>query len=167
MNQRCFLPKNKKSQAALEFLTTYGWAVLLIMVTIAAFVYFNVTNPKESLPERCNFGPEFQCMDFQISGTQDKLILSLKSVVPNPIIITGAEVQSDSNIPYSCTPQALPMDFARGAPVTFTFSGCNSQAAGLTAGKKAKIRIKLTYYDARSGSSFPHAVMGEIYGTVS
>jgi len=57
-----FLLKSK-SQAALEFLTTYAWAFLVIIITIAALAYFGVLSPSKLLPERCNFGPEFQCIN--------------------------------------------------------------------------------------------------------
>jgi len=36
---------NKKGQAALEFLTTYGWAFLVILIMIGALSYFGVLNP--------------------------------------------------------------------------------------------------------------------------
>lgn len=34
--------KNKKSQAAMEFLMTYGWAILVVLAAIAALAYFGV-----------------------------------------------------------------------------------------------------------------------------
>ena len=49
--------KSQKSQAALEFLTTYGWAFLIIILMIGTLSYFGVINPK-LLPERCTLGSE-------------------------------------------------------------------------------------------------------------
>ena len=46
----------KKSQAALEFLTTYGWAFLIILIMIGALSYFGILSPSKLLPNRCNFG---------------------------------------------------------------------------------------------------------------
>jgi len=51
----------KKAQAALEFLTTYGWAFLVILVMIGALAYFGVLNPGSRLPEKCFVGPGFGC----------------------------------------------------------------------------------------------------------
>jgi len=42
----------KKSQAAMEFLMTYGWAILVVLVAIAALAYFGVLSPEKFLPDR-------------------------------------------------------------------------------------------------------------------
>jgi hypothetical protein len=55
----------RKGQAALEFLTTYGWAILVILVMIGAIAYFGIINPDKFLPTRCIVSPEFNCQDFQ------------------------------------------------------------------------------------------------------
>ena len=58
--------KFARAQAALEFLTTYGWAFLVILIMIGTLAYFGILNPSKVLPNRCTFGAEFQCLDFQI-----------------------------------------------------------------------------------------------------
>jgi len=40
----------KKVQAALEFLMTYGWAVLVILIAAGALAYFGVLSPDKFLP---------------------------------------------------------------------------------------------------------------------
>jgi hypothetical protein len=59
----------KKAQAALEFLTTYGWAFLVILVMIGALAYFGILSPSRFLPERCNVGPEFTCNEYMVDNT--------------------------------------------------------------------------------------------------
>lgn len=59
----------KRGQAALEFLTTYGWAFLVILVMISALGYFGILNPDRFLPERCNVGPEFACVEYAVFAT--------------------------------------------------------------------------------------------------
>ena len=59
----------KKGQAAMEFLMTYGWAILVVIVAIAALAYFGVRNPGRFLPESCNIAPGFSC-NFQIQTSQ-------------------------------------------------------------------------------------------------
>lgn len=41
--------KSKKSQAAMEFLMTYGWAILVALIVISALAYFGVLNPERFL----------------------------------------------------------------------------------------------------------------------
>jgi uncharacterized protein (UPF0333 family) len=43
---------NKKSQAAMEFLMTYGWALLVILLVLAALAYFGMLNPDRFLPDK-------------------------------------------------------------------------------------------------------------------
>ena len=44
---------HKKSQAALENLATYAWAILVVMIVIGALYYFDVLNPSNFLPNKC------------------------------------------------------------------------------------------------------------------
>lgn len=54
----------KKSQVALEFLTTYGWAFLVVLVMIGALAYFGVLDPSNFLPEKCIFGAGIGCIEY-------------------------------------------------------------------------------------------------------
>ncbi|MFT4261331.1 MAG: hypothetical protein ACMXX9_02780 [Candidatus Woesearchaeota archaeon] len=41
----------KKSQTSIEFLFTYGWAILAISVSIGALAYFNISSPENIVPQ--------------------------------------------------------------------------------------------------------------------
>lgn len=57
----------KRAQAAMEFLLTYGWAILVVLVVIGALAYFGVLNPSKLLPGKCLFGPGIgTCDDYAI-----------------------------------------------------------------------------------------------------
>lgn len=64
-----------RAQASLEFLTTYGWAFMVIMVMIGALSYYGITNPTVFVPERCAFSPEISCEDFQLVYASDASIV--------------------------------------------------------------------------------------------
>ncbi len=52
--------KNKKGQAAMEYLMTYGWALLAIVIVIAALIYLNPFRA----PELCLFQQQgFSCSE--------------------------------------------------------------------------------------------------------
>ena len=83
----------RKSQAALEFLTTYAWAFLVIIIMISALAYFGILNPSRLLPDRCNFGSEIVCVDYQVGITS--VNLRLKNNVGESIVIPapgGADI---------------------------------------------------------------------------
>ena len=58
----------KKAQAAMEFLMTYGWAILVVLIAIAALAYFGVLNPGRYLPSSCRLVPGLSCEDFKVAG---------------------------------------------------------------------------------------------------
>ncbi|HGJ67134.1 TPA: hypothetical protein ENS27_17370 [bacterium] len=43
----------RKAQAALEFLMTYGWAIMVVLAAIGALAYFGVLSPSNFLPDQC------------------------------------------------------------------------------------------------------------------
>ena len=54
---------NKKAQSALEFLTTYGWAFLVILIMIGALSYFGVLDPSRFLPDKCVMTTGISCQE--------------------------------------------------------------------------------------------------------
>lgn len=57
----------RKAQAAMEFLMTYGWAILVVLVAIGALAYFGVLNPGRFLPESCTLFPGMACTNFKVT----------------------------------------------------------------------------------------------------
>jgi len=52
---------NKRGQAALEFLSTYGWAFLVILVMIGALGYFGVLDPSQYVTDSCKGSGIVEC----------------------------------------------------------------------------------------------------------
>ena len=98
--------KNTKSQAALEFLTTYGWAFLVILIMIGTLAYFGILSPSKLLPNRCNFGSEFQCLDYQIGATTFKI--RMKNNIGEPMDVSSVDLSGESTTAYTCTSPAEP-----------------------------------------------------------
>lgn len=46
-----------------EFLVTYGWAIVIIVITIGLISYFNVYTPEDVEVESCSFGYALQCVE--------------------------------------------------------------------------------------------------------
>jgi len=107
--------RTKKGQGALEFLMTYGWAFLVILIMIAALTYFGVLNPSKWLPDRCNFGSDTTCEKgaFAIFAVQgdcggadvgcagagltgaDTIRLVLKNNLGQSVYVTDGDVESE------------------------------------------------------------------------
>src|SRR5271169_2972658 len=53
--------KNSKAQSAMEYLMTYGWAILIIAVVLAALFSLNVFNAGAQLGTSCIGQPGYSC----------------------------------------------------------------------------------------------------------
>ena len=160
--------KFTKSQAALEFLTTYGWAFLVIILMIGTLAYFGVLNPSKVLPGRCNFGAEFQCLDYQIAQTgaapNPQIKLKLRNNVGEPIDVTAFTITKDDGTPISCTANSTVSSWKPGEVKDLAWISCAS--TGWTSGSKNKVAITLRYDTVSSGSSYGKDVQGEVYAQV-
>jgi hypothetical protein len=57
----------KRGQAAMEFMMTYGWAVMALVVSISALAYFGVfTNFSPTGKAICALSPGFDCKEFVV-----------------------------------------------------------------------------------------------------
>ncbi|NYZ78872.1 hypothetical protein H0N99_01875, partial [Candidatus Micrarchaeota archaeon] len=57
----------RKGQTAMEYLMTYGWAILIIMVVLAVLFYLGVLNPP--IPEQCVFPAGITCISSKLNTT--------------------------------------------------------------------------------------------------
>lgn len=86
---------DKKSQAALEFLMSYGWAILVVLIAVGALSYFGVLNLSMFLPEKCTLVPGIACLDFR-AGT-DGVTLVIKNSIGDSIVVESVTVTAVNN----------------------------------------------------------------------
>ncbi len=137
----------KKGQAAMEFLMTYGWAILVVLIAIGALAYFGVLNPGRFLPSSCTISNQIGCSEFKV-GTDSVVILVLQNGrgVNLNGVQPGLNVQSPTGT--SCAMPAA-QTINDGQSATFTFTAC-SPALSTTPGTKFKADLAITYTDAGS-----------------
>ena len=56
----------KSGQAAIEFMFTYGWAIIAAILVIGVLAAFGVFSPANYLPETCTIGSGMYCSGHQI-----------------------------------------------------------------------------------------------------
>ncbi|MBI2581293.1 hypothetical protein HYV85_05830 [Candidatus Woesearchaeota archaeon] len=86
--------RNVKAQAAMEFLMTYGWAILVVLVVIGALAYFGVLSPSTLLPEKCTFPVSVSCTDHTIGNVY--LAVMLQNGAGRDMFIRGMTATSDA-----------------------------------------------------------------------
>src|SRR3989344_3309999 len=66
---------NKRAQSAMEYLMTYGWAILVVLIALGALFYLGVFNPRTS--NSCVASAPITCTDVLFDQSADTLTLVL------------------------------------------------------------------------------------------
>ena len=84
----------RKSQAAMEFLMTHGWALIAILVVIGVLIFSGIVDVSHLLPEKCSLPVSFHCNDYDLE--KNAVILRLQNAAGRDVIIKNIQVSSDS-----------------------------------------------------------------------
>jgi len=98
--------KDKRGQAAMEFLMTYGWAILVVLIAIGALAYFGVLNPGRFLPSSCTVTPGISCEDFvvdYVDGSNDSITLSLRNGMGDDLTDVSVVINEPDTSTAVCT----------------------------------------------------------------
>lgn len=127
----------KRGQAALEFLMTYGWAILVVLVAIGALAYFGVLRPERLLPEKCVIatGSGVYCDDYSASGTS--ITLQLKNIQADAITINSVNATVSGE---TCTANVNVTTIQPDATTTLVIP-CSTFASG----DKVKADLAINY----------------------
>jgi hypothetical protein len=160
----------KKGQASFEFLSTYGWAFMVVMVMIASLIYFGVLRVDSLLPEKCVFDEGFLCRDTGIIlGASPSIKARMVNTFGKPIIVQEVTVTC-RGITGTCTPCA-PGNQACGLNQTLELTPNRPWkpeeereliilVPGLSQSDKPKVRIEVKYIF--SDGYFSNNVSGEM-----
>ena len=124
--------KSRKGQAAMEFLMTYGWAILVVLAAIAALAYFGVLSPEKFLPEKCLIETGFTCISSKVEPSQSTIIFS--NGLGRSIVIDSVQIGG-------CT-TAFSKSLASEDESTFIITGCDN--GDLKETFKGEVIIKFT-----------------------
>ena len=153
------MANKRRGQAALEFLTTYGWAFMIILVMIGALAYFGVLNPRNLIPDSCSVQAGFTCGDYMIDATGGTINLILVNNLGRAVDVSDVEFTNAGITAGTCA-FAPNMAIADGA--RFTAACTNSTT--LVAGEKMKLGFSFTYQNS-VGGDFDHVVSGTVTAT--
>lgn len=147
----------KRGQVAMEFLLTYGWAILVVLLVIGALIYFGILNQRGLLPSKCDLDAPLFCVDKQVM-TDGTIKILVRNGNPNAIQITeftfedtegflgGSETETPSDM-------VIP---SGGEEILESDSGSVSADEG----DKIKVGIVIDYTD--TATSFTHVSTGEM-----
>ena len=141
----------KKGQAAMEFLMTNGWAILVVLAAIGALAYFGVLSPDRFLPEKCTLPSGVACLDF--TGTTSQVDLVIQNSAGFDMQTTTVFVNSTS-ANFACTDAGADGTLTDGEKDTFSCAGLT-----LSSGKFKGV-LNIAYTNAQTGMA--HTKQGEL-----
>ena len=152
----------KKSQASLEFLTTYVWAFFVIATTIGALYSFGIFDFSKYLPQKCTFPSQFKCLDFSLKS--DEVKIKLVNNLGEDIQVTSLQITNDATPPISCTAPAS-FQWQHSTEKDLPFTSCSGGA--YIAGERVELRITISYNALNTPSKPIHLINGKINGRVA
>ena len=131
----------KRAQAAMEFLMTYGWALLIVLVAVSALAYFGILNADKFLPERCLMTSGVACLGHK--ATTSEVTLVLQNSLGQDITVDTLRIEVSGSTLCSSSPGS---SLQNGDKATYTISSCSTGSSG----SKFKADIEFVYTDENS-----------------
>ena len=145
----------KKSQQAMEFLMTYGWAIIILIVVIGVLFSLGIFNPK--IPNQCNSISPIKCYDIKLVADGTATI-SLTTSNTQTATLNSITINNPGS--YSCNLNSnVPLDIVSTFSCDVTPSGPN-----MVSGNKFNGNAQITY--RLEGGTVDHIVKLTFIGTV-
>jgi uncharacterized protein (UPF0333 family) len=158
---------NKKGQAAMEFLMTYGWAIVVVLAAIGALAYFGVLSPQKLLPDRTSFAAPVPNVDNAVINLNANTVAiafrnnkGIAIQIPSSGTFTVAATYctvgsaaltgvTSSTAPYSAIPFNTSIQNGDGFVMTWSCT----HAAGAAIGSKFHADISFDYINTDTGQT--------------
>lgn len=147
----------------MEFMMTYGWAILVVLTIISALIYFT-PNIKTITGKRCTFGPATPCLGTQLTDT------TLDIVVRNAILQKMYNVRVETDFPVAGVTCEI-LDINTDLPIVPPVIGTDARfkircpngpaPAGLGLTDDSSVRVTVKYQ--KSSGGFDQISQGDIY----
>lgn len=87
-------PSFSRGQTALEYLMTYGWALVVIVIVISALYALGILNPETYIKSNCTGGDKILYIDHSVNDAR-VLAMKLSNGAGANITVTGIEFGAD------------------------------------------------------------------------
>ena len=149
----------KKGQAALEYLLTYGWAILIVIIVGASLYSLGVFTPGQWTGKRQTGFSQFRIEDFKLD-TDEILTVVFKNQVGKTVTLTNIEATYKGKI---CS-FGLSNTTVSPTLIYNESKDCTTQFGTLEEKTSYSIAVDFFYVDSDSGLS--HTDSGTLFGSV-
>ena len=157
----------RQAQAAIEFLTTYGWSLLALSAVLGVMAYFGVFSADARVPSQCAFDEAFECTAY-IAQEDGSFAFELVSQVSGEVNISKVLCEfprSDKGVLINLSEGDLEYTLARGDNITISCDYTLLDSDGLGLRKKDRFQAKIIYHDNVAGS-LPDIATADIVSNV-
>ena len=157
-----------KGQSAMEYLMTYGWAIIIIVIVAAALYALGVFNPATYSAAKASGFPN---MGIPKTGSwvlrsDGSFQLALSNNIPARINITAIDVDLTGIAGDQCSGESIVGgSFPYTVPIGGSFT-LNASCSGVSAGSAYTASIEITYTNLDTGITGIKE-RGTVMGTVS
>ena len=142
----------KKAQAALEFMATYGWAILVLIISISVLAMSGILSPDKFMQGSCFVVAGIGCDDFKVSSDGSAIImlrnnlgLSMYDVIVDIKGIQGSDscsgyMRFEENCTYSW-PSGTFNDLTSGGRFSETLNVTYTQEDGVRHTREGTLRL--------------------------
>ena len=146
-------------QSAMEFLMTYGWAILIMLVVISILFYLGVFSPETVSPKSCVLPAGFSCYGYKIA-TGGVLTLQLTQSTGHTVTIEDVRC-SDADNPSHSNTNNMPTIYS-GEKATLPAITCykSDDTSTPAVGEYYRGTLVLKYMDL--DTNIEHRITGDI-----
>lgn len=156
---------NNKGQSALEYLFTYGWALVVIVIVVAALFMLGILNPATYQQKTCTGFSRLAYQDHALHKDNNTFDIRFRNGTGSDINITDLTLSNSSQVNVSATDTATYGNVvAAGAAQTLTYNADSAALVKTThsVGDPYDMDVKITY--TQNGIS--HTEQGKCTGQI-
>ncbi|MFT4311100.1 MAG: hypothetical protein ACMXX7_00580 [Candidatus Woesearchaeota archaeon] len=146
---------NKKAQAALEFMTTYGWALVALVATVGVLGFMGFFDGMSLVSDRCVSDLPFVCKQGSSILTNKGAAISLSNPSREEYRVSGLEYRLDKDSPWSTcmgfVPRIINPSEEETIVCNFNTADRNELSSSLRSRKTMDIRTHYSRVADRSG----------------
>ncbi len=165
----------------MEYLMTYGWAILVIVIVLAALLYLGVFNLGSRVPDQCNFKVGLLCTSAKVS-VNDGMTLKLQNTLGSTIYVCDvacSNAQDDTGLLVSdglpaCDSTSAIATIASGQAGSINqtaATGCYASGDGTgaligAAGDRVRGKVYLWYVEQGDAGTNARIAVGDLQTTI-
>ncbi len=153
-----------KGQAAIEYLTTYGWAIFALVLAMVVLLSSGILTPNAFVSEECAFGTNIKCNFALYNDVTTHLKIDVFNGFPYKIRIDSVDLRGTDGVTVSGFEKSIEIESGGHA----VFNGTLADLAAVGAVKRFNGNITYSSCASELGTncSSPHSLTGRVVGKV-